>query len=74
MRTTLALDDDAIDAIHSHAQANGASLGKAASELILRGVRYQMPIRRVNGFPVLDAPEGIPPVTTEQVRALLDEE
>jgi hypothetical protein len=74
MRTTLALEDDAIKAIQSYARSRRISIGKAASELIRRGARYQLGIRRVNGFPVLDAPEDFPTIRSEQVRELLDEE
>lgn len=74
MRTTLALEDDAVQAIQEHARERGISLGKAASELIRRGSRYQLGTRRVNGLPVLDAPDDFPSVTTGRVRQLLDEE
>lgn len=74
MRTTLALEDDAIEALRAYAGERGVSLGKAASELIRRGSRYQLGIRKVNGLPVLDAPEEFPPVTTDRIRELLDEE
>jgi hypothetical protein len=74
MRTTLSLEDDVIQTIQSYAREHGVSLGKAASELIRRGSRYQLGIRTVNGLPVLDAPEDFPPVTTKRIRELLDEE
>jgi hypothetical protein len=74
MRTTLALEDDAVQAIQALARANGSSLGKAASELIRRGARYQLRLKRVNGFPVVDVPDDFPVITSEQVRELLDEE
>jgi hypothetical protein len=74
MRTTLALDNDAIEAVRAYARANRKSLGNAASELIRRGARYQLPIIRVNGLPVLAAPEGFPKITSEQVRDLLADE
>ena len=74
MRTTLALEDDAMKAIQSYAKNRRLSLGKAASELIRRGTRYQLGTRKVNGLPVLVAPEEFPVITTERVRELLDEE
>ena len=74
MRTTIALDDDAIKEIHAYARGTRLSLGKAASELIRRGARYQLPTRKLNGLPVFDVPGDFPVVTTEQVRELLDEE
>jgi hypothetical protein len=74
MRTTLALEDDAMGAVQEFSVRRRISLGKAASELIRRGNRYQLGVRKVNGLPVLDASEDIPAITTEQVRELLDEE
>lgn len=74
MRTTLSLEDDAAKAIRAYAQSNRLSLGKAASELIRRGVRYQLGTRRVNGISVFDVPDDFPTITTERVRELLDEE
>jgi len=58
MRTTLAIEGDALEAVRAYARSNGVPLGKAASELIRRGCRYQLRIKEVNGFPVLDAPDG----------------
>lgn len=74
MRTTLSLEDDAVEAIEAYAKKRRVSLGKAASELIRRGTRYQLRTRKVNGLPVLDASDDFPVVTSEQVRELLDEE
>lgn len=74
MRTTLALEDDAARAIQAYARRRRLPLGKAASELIRRGFRYQLGIRQVNGFPVLDAPSDFPAITAERVNELLDEE
>jgi negative regulator of replication initiation len=74
MRTTLALDDDAIEAIQAYAASHHLSLGKAASDLIRRGSRYQLGTRKVNGLPVLEAPNEFPVITTARVRELLDEE
>jgi len=74
MRITLTLEDDAVKAVKSHAKLLRLSLGEAASELIRRGVRYQLGIRRVNGLPVLDAPQDFPTITSKQIRELLGEE
>ena len=49
-------------------------MGRAASELIRRGARYQLGTRKLNGLPVFDAPDEFPAITTERVRELLDEE
>ena len=74
MRTTLAFEDDAMAAIREYARSNGVSLGRAASELVRRGRRSQLCIRRIDGFPVFDAPDVFPAITTQQVRELLGEE
>ena len=74
MRTTLALEDDAIKAVRAHARTNKLSMGRAASELIRRGVCYQLGTRKLNGLPVFDAPDDFPAISTERVRELLDEE
>ena len=74
MRTTLALEDDAVEAIQAYAKRRQLSLGKAASELVRRGARYELTTRRVNGLPVLDAPKDFPLITSERVRELADEE
>jgi hypothetical protein len=74
MRTTLSLEDDAVEAIEAYAQKRRLSLGKAASELIRRGARYQLRTRKVNGLPVLDAPDDFALITSKQIRELLDEE
>lgn len=73
MRTTLSLEDDAIEAIQEYARSRQLSLGKAASELVRRGARYQVGTRKVNGLPVLNAPEDFPMITSERVRELSDE-
>ncbi len=74
MRTTLTLEDDAVEAIQAYAKYYRLSLGKAASELVRRGSRYQLGTRKVNGLPVLEASDDFPVITTERVRELSDEE
>ena len=61
-------------AIQAYARNHRLSLGKAASELIRRGIRYQLGTRKVNGLLVLDAPGHFPRITTQQVRQFLDGE
>lgn len=75
MRTTLSLEDDAVQAIKTYAEDHDLSLSKAASELIRRGVRYQIPIiKKDNGLFVFDVPDGAPTLTSERVYQALDEE
>jgi hypothetical protein len=68
------LESDAIEAIQEYARSRRLSLGKAASELVRRGARYQVGTRKVNGLPVLDASEEFPVITSEQVQELSEEE
>lgn len=74
MRTTLSLEDDALREVRQYARINHLSLGKAASALIRRGVRYRLGTRMLNGLPVFDAPDEFPVITSERVRELMDEE
>ena len=79
MRTTLNLDADIHRAVKSLARERGESLGTVASALIRRALRPRRattatgPVSRVSGFPVVDVPEGAPPVTPEMVADALDE-
>jgi len=74
MRTTLSLETDANKAVRTYAKRRGISLGKAASELIRRGTRYQLRTRIVNGIPVFDVPEDFPLITADRVQEILGEE
>ncbi len=74
MRTTLSLEDDAIEILRAHAERRGISLGEAASDLIRNGSRYQLSTRRVNGLPVFEVPADFPLVTDELVRRLTEDE
>lgn len=74
MRTTLSLQDDAVDEIRAYAKRRRLPLGKAASELICRGARLQVGTRKVNGLPVFNVPDDFPQITSERVRELSDEE
>lgn len=74
VRTTLSLEHDAMEAIQAYARNNRLSLGRAASELIRRGVHYQLGIRKLHGLPVLEVPDDFPTITAERVRELLDQE
>ena len=63
-----------MEAVRAYSRAEGISLGRAASELVRRGVRYQLGTKQVNGIPVFDVPDDFPVITSEQVRALAAEE
>jgi hypothetical protein len=74
MRTTLNLDDDALEILRSYSETRSLPLGKAASELVRKGVKAVVPTRLVDGFVVFDLPPGGPKVTTEHVKRLLEDE
>lgn len=73
MRTTLNLDEDIAETIKSYAESRSVSIGKAASDLIRKGLEAPLQTRLVNGFPVVVLPPNSPVVTSEHVRQLLDE-
>lgn len=61
-------------AIRAYAKRRRLSLGKSASELTRRGARYQVGTCKLNGLPVLDAPEDFPVITTQRAQELCNEE
>ena len=71
MRTALVLEADAMKALQAYARNHYLPLGQAASELIRRGMRFQVGTRKVNGLLVFDAPDHFPRITTRQVRGFL---
>ena len=73
MRTTLNLDDDALDLARQYAESRSLALGKAASELMRKGAASATPTRLVNGFVVFDVPADSPQITSERVRELESE-
>ncbi len=70
MRTTLNLDDDVFEVVKRYAESRSVSIGKAASDLVRRGVTASHPTRKVNGLLVFDLPSDSPVVTSEQVKEL----
>jgi hypothetical protein len=73
MRTTLNLDDDALELLREYSQTRSLPLGKAASELVRRGAKAPVPTRMVNGFVVFDIPPGGPKISSERVKQLESE-
>jgi hypothetical protein len=74
MRTTVNLDDDVLKLIKAYAESRSLPMGKAASELVRRGLSAPLKTRVVNGFVVVDLPEDSDPVTIEHVKRLEAEE
>jgi hypothetical protein len=73
MRTTLNLDDDALELLREYSDARSMALGKAASELMRKGAAAQTPTRLVHGFVVFDLPPDSPRITSEHVKELESE-
>ncbi len=74
MRTTLNLDDDAREILLDYSQTRSIDLGKAASELMRRGVHAPVEMRMENGFCTVVLPAGGKKITRERVKQLLADE
>ncbi|MDN5851168.1 MAG: antitoxin [Gammaproteobacteria bacterium] len=74
MRTTLNLEDDALEAARKLAAVRRQPLGRVISELVRRGlaVRSSYPASE-DGFPVFQVAENSPPITLEDVKIDEDE-
>ena len=74
MRTTLNLDDDLLEILKNYADGRSIALGKAASELMRRGLDAPLQTKIVNGFHAVVLPANSPKVTSEHVKRLLEDE
>ncbi len=73
MRTTLTLEDDALEAAKALARRRRVTLGKAVSELVRRGARQMLATDTRHGLEVVKLRPGSAPVTSSRVAELLDE-
>jgi hypothetical protein len=73
MRTTLHVDDEAYRLAVRHAKMRGIRLGRAISDLIVRGARAEIPLKEQDGLLIFDPPQHLPETTTEQVKRLAEE-
>lgn len=74
MRTTVAIDDDVLDAARKLASAREQSLGKVVSELMRRGLSMRAEYRAgERDFPTFEVKEDSPPITLEDVKRDEDE-
>lgn len=74
MRTTLNLDDDVVASLKAFAESRSVALGKAASDLMRKGLNANVETRVVNGIHVVVLPPDSPRVNSETVRQLLEDE
>jgi hypothetical protein len=74
MRTTLNLDEEALAVLKDYAESRSVPLGKAASELVLRGWRTPVQTQLVNGFYAVVLPADSPSISSERVKELLEDE
>jgi hypothetical protein len=74
MRTTVAIDDDVLEAARRLAAARDQSLGKVVSDLMRRGLAVRLPpSTREAGFPTFEVRDDSPPITLEDVKRDEDE-
>jgi hypothetical protein len=70
MRTTLNLDDSVLEDLKEYADRRSLALGKAASQLLRKGLASSTPTRMVNGFVVFDIPTEPRKITTQLVKKI----
>jgi hypothetical protein len=74
MRTTVAIDDDVLEAARKLAAARDQSLGRVVSDLMRRGLAVRAEPRvRDDGFPTFEVRDDSPPITLEDVKRDEDE-
>jgi hypothetical protein len=66
MKISLDLDDDVLDLLKDYAEDRSVALGKAASELVRRGLGAPVRTRLVNSFHAIVLPVNSPKVTSEK--------
>lgn len=74
MRTTLSIDDDALEAARKLAAARNQPLGRVVSELLRRGLAARSAYTGARDeFPTFRVAEGSPPISLEDVKRDEDE-
>ncbi|HEX3986749.1 MAG TPA: hypothetical protein VHX13_09095 [Acidobacteriaceae bacterium] len=74
MRTTLAIDDDVLEQVKEYAAQRDIPLGKAATDLIRRGISRPAPTHMKNGLRVFSRSANSPLITAELVHRLDSEQ
>jgi hypothetical protein len=70
MRVTLKLDDDVVKILREYSRRCSVTLGKAASELIVRAASVPPKIKLVNGVWVVDLPKGGKKISSKRLKEL----
>lgn len=74
MRTTLTIDNDALEAARKLAAARNEPLGRVVSELMRRGLGARSAYTSsVEGFPVFGVAEDSPPIDLDDIKRDEDE-
>lgn len=74
MRTTVAIDDDVLEAARRLAAARSQPLGKVVSELMRQGLAVRAAYSAGDsGFPTFQVRDDSPPITLEDVKRDEDE-
>jgi hypothetical protein len=67
MRTTLNIEDDALQLVKKYAEERSISLGQAVSDLVHRGAESLPKFKTRNGWVIFNVPPGTPPLTNEML-------
>lgn len=74
MRTTVAIDDDVLEAARKLAVAREQPLGRVVSDLMRRGLSFRSGgSADQSGFPTFEVREDSPPITLDDVKRDEDE-
>ena len=74
MRTTLAIDDDILDAARAIAEQTRRSLGKVVSDLARRGLKPRREAPSKGRLPVFSVSDRVRPFGPDTVRQDLDDD
>ncbi len=74
MRTTIAIDDDVLEAAKSLARSESRTLGKVLSDLARKGLAPDLHFAVRGDFPVFEVAPDASAITPERVQEALEEE
>jgi hypothetical protein len=74
VRTTLNLDDDVVRDVKAYAKSRSVAIARAVSELVRRGLSAPVQTQVVNGIHVVVLPPDSPPVTSEHVKRVAEDQ